>query len=230
MVRLRRWREIGVLVGEQGNIERFLGVATHGLAILIREYRRGGKGRLLTPDQIGELREASRRRAAIKGVLAEHAIKLVKIFRVRAVGCCLNEYARHVEARGVGERPERDPPDELLRKFLGGAVRIGEPDDHLARGIRHPEGGREGPYSFLAGRHGRKLHVTRGFLHPLGQKRDLEGCSDLLAQARRRKDERLIAVRLQHDEVTCHRWLFPTHHCAGGVSSGVNECRSRFDR
>ena len=36
----------------------------------------------------------------------------------------------------------------------------------------------------------------------MGQQRDLKGSADLLAQARGRKDERLVAVRLQHDEVT----------------------------
>lgn len=41
-------------------------------------------------------------------------------------------------------------------------------------------------------------------LHPAGQQRDLEGRADLLAQARRREDERLIAVRLQHDENVGH--------------------------
>ena len=41
-------------------------------------------------------------------------------------------------------------------------------------------------------------------LHPAGQQRDLEGRTDLLAQARRREYERLIAVRLQHDEVIGH--------------------------
>ena len=50
------------------------------------------------------------------------------------------------------------------------------------------------------------------------------------ARARGRKDERLIAVRLQHDEVTCHGRILPTVRCAEAGLSGVNECRSRFDR
>ena len=50
--------------------------------------------------------------------------------------------------------------------------------------------------------------------HPAGQERDLEGRTDLLAQARRGEDEGLIAVRLQHNEVTCHGWILPSLHCA----------------
>lgn len=129
-----------------------------------------------------------------------------------------DEHPRHIEARCVGERPERHLPDQVLGLLLGLASVSSETDDDFAGRVGDPKGVRN-----LKGLLFEEFFCC--FLDPLRQQCDLEGGTDLLAQTRRGEDEGLIAVRLQHDENVGHGALSPSHHFVEVESSGVNEYR-----